>query len=63
MLQILTVCRDLLRQAISAAVDLAAAYLSTHHSPTGILARTWPTGSMVLWVAVLLGVYLLLYFP
>lgn len=33
-----------------------------HHGPVGILARTWPTGSMVLWVAVLLGVYLILFF-
>ncbi len=31
-----------------------------HHGPEGVLARTWPTGSMVLWVAVLLGVYLIL---
>lgn len=27
----------------------------------GVLSRTWPTGSMVLWVAVLLGISLLLY--
>ncbi|QTF93584.1 Na(+)/H(+) antiporter subunit D [Halomonas sp. BM-2019] len=32
------------------------------HGPTGILARTWPTGSMVLWVAVLLTASLLLYY-
>lgn len=35
--------------------------LSRHHGPQGLLARTWPTGSMVLWVAVLLGAYLLAY--
>ena len=35
--------------------------LSRYHAPQGILARTWPTGSMVLWVAVLLGAYLLAY--
>ena len=33
-----------------------------HHGPEGILARTWPTGSTVLWVAVLLAVYLVIYF-
>ena len=33
-----------------------------HHGPGGILARTWPTGSTVLWVAVLLSLYLLIYF-
>jgi multicomponent Na+:H+ antiporter subunit D len=33
-----------------------------HHGPGGVLARTWPTGSTVLWVAVLLSLYLLVYF-
>ncbi len=33
--------------------------LMRHHGPRGILARTWPTGSMVLWVAVLLAVLIL----
>ena len=36
--------------------------LSRHYRPQGILARGWPTGSMVLWVAVLLGVYLVVYY-
>ncbi|MEE8429610.1 MAG: Na(+)/H(+) antiporter subunit D, partial [Gammaproteobacteria bacterium] len=36
--------------------------LSRHHGQEGVLARTWPTGSMVLWIAVLLGVYLVLYY-
>ncbi|WP_419166431.1 Na(+)/H(+) antiporter subunit D [Candidatus Palauibacter sp.] len=30
--------------------------------PSGVLARTWPTGASVIWVAVLLGVLLLLYY-
>ncbi len=34
--------------------------VTRHHQPEGILARTWPTGSMVLWIAVLLGGYILL---
>lgn len=33
-----------------------------HHGPEGILARTWPTGSTVLWVAVLLVIYMVFYF-
>ncbi|MFQ6017911.1 MAG: proton-conducting transporter membrane subunit, partial [Kiloniellaceae bacterium] len=33
-----------------------------HHGPAGILARTWPTGHTVLWVALLLGLYLILYY-
>lgn len=30
------------------------------HGPQGILAHTWPTGSMVLWIAVLLGITVML---
>ena len=33
-----------------------------HHGPRGVLARTWQTGSTALWVAFLLGAYLLLYY-
>jgi multicomponent Na+:H+ antiporter subunit D len=36
--------------------------LNQTHGPQGTLARTWPIGSMVLWVAVLLAVYLVLDF-
>ncbi len=36
--------------------------LFRQHGPQGILARTWPTGSMVLWVAILLAVSLVLYY-
>ena len=33
-----------------------------HQGPQGILERTWPTGSMALWVAILLALILLLYY-
>ena len=33
-----------------------------HYGPEGTLARAWPTGSMVLWVAILLGASLILYY-
>ncbi|MDH3228324.1 MAG: Na(+)/H(+) antiporter subunit D [Alphaproteobacteria bacterium] len=33
-----------------------------HHGPQGVLARTWQTGSTALWMALLLGAYLLLYY-
>ena len=33
-----------------------------YNGPQGILARTWPTGSSALWIAVLLGTYLLFYY-
>jgi multicomponent Na+:H+ antiporter subunit D len=33
-----------------------------HHGPQGALARTWPTGSMVLWIAIMLCVMLVFYY-
>ncbi len=36
--------------------------LYRHHGPEGPLARTWPTGSMVLWIAILLACYLVFYY-
>ena len=36
--------------------------IAQHGDEEGILARTWPTGSMALWAAALLGAYLILYF-
>ena len=41
---------------------VVGANLHLHHGPHGILAKTWPTGSMVLWVAFLLGAYLIFYY-
>jgi multicomponent Na+:H+ antiporter subunit D len=38
------------------------ALVRRHHGPEGMLARTWPTGSMALWVLVLLLGYLVLYY-
>jgi multicomponent Na+:H+ antiporter subunit D len=31
------------------------------HGPRGILARSWPTGSIALWVALMLASYILVY--
>ncbi len=45
-----------------AAIDWGLRGLARHHGNYGILARTWPTGSMVLWVAALLGVSLVFYY-
>jgi multicomponent Na+:H+ antiporter subunit D len=50
------------RRAGRRRVDAFVRGLFRHHGPHGILARTWPTGSMVLWVAILLGFYLVLYY-
>jgi len=43
---------------IKAFIDI----LMFYHGPQGILARTWATGSMVLWVVILLGIYLIAYY-
>ncbi len=32
------------------------------HGPSGILARSWPTGSMAFWATLLLGAFMLLYY-
>lgn len=49
-------------QELRNCVKMVVAYMFRHHGPEGILARTWPTGSMALWVAVLLGGILLIYY-
>lgn len=41
---------------------ISGSRLQRHHGPQGILAKTWPTGSMVMWVAFLLGAYLIFYY-
>lgn len=48
------------RFVISGLIDKINDTLARHHGMEGTLARTWPIGSMVLWVAVLLATYLLL---
>ena len=37
-------------------------YLFDVHGPQGIFARTWPSASMVIWVAVLLAASMILYY-
>lgn len=49
-------------QAAEGYFRAVVANLHKHHGPQGMLARAWPTGSMVIWVAVLLGFSLLLYY-
>ena len=43
-------------------VSRVIAYMFRHHGPEGVLARTWPTGSMTLWSAILLAVLLLIHY-
>ncbi len=46
--------------ASSSALNRGYIALQKAHSPQGSLARAWPTGTMVLWIAVLLGATLLI---
>ena len=41
-------------------VERFIARVYKYYGPEGVMARTWPTGSTALWVAILLAVYLLL---
>jgi len=50
----------LISERILGALGRLYDYLARHHGPEGILARTWPTGSVVTWVVVILAMYLLL---
>ncbi len=49
-------------RALRRAAGPVARGLVRHHGPHGILARAWPAGSMVLWVALLLMGYLVVYY-
>ena len=48
------------RGAAMSGVSWALGGAFRHTGPHGVLARSWPTGSMVLWVAVLLAAFLIL---
>lgn len=50
------------RQASLTAIQRLLGVVHDVHNETGILSRTWPTGSMVMWVAVLLGSFLFIYY-
>ena len=48
--------------AVEHLVNRLIAGLACHHGQYGVLATTWPTGSMVLWAVVLLGACLIFYY-
>lgn len=54
--------RDRLETRVRSRLRAILDRLFETHGPHGILARTWPTGSMVLWVGVLLAAFLLFYY-
>ncbi len=47
---------------IEKGVQRVIARLYRHHGPHGALAKSWPTGSTALWVALMLGGLLLVYY-
>jgi multicomponent Na+:H+ antiporter subunit D len=51
-----------LHRRVGRQVERLVGVLQRQQEPHGIMARGWPTGSMVLWVALLLGAYLVLYY-
>jgi multicomponent Na+:H+ antiporter subunit D len=51
-----------LRDQGKALVASSLSVLARHHGSYGVLARSWPIGSMVIWVAVMLGLSLVLYY-
>ena len=53
---------DGFKAALSNQVNALTAFLFRHHGPSGMMARTWPTGSMAIWVAVLLAVFVVTYY-
>ena len=57
-----SIARGIQEQRVVAAIGRVVDNLYRHHGPQGILARAWPTVSMVIWVAVMLGLSLALYY-
>ena len=54
--------RDAVAARSVAAAGLAIGSARRYMGPSGVLGRTWPTGTNVIWVAILLLVFLLLYY-
>ena len=54
--------RDILAEATRFTGRSLMRAVLRHYGTEGTLARTWPTGSMVFWVAVLLAASLILYY-
>lgn len=54
--------RERLEQSAWRQARVIMRWLFIHHGPKGTLARAWPTGSMALWAAALLGACLIFYY-
>ncbi|MBU3069159.1 Na(+)/H(+) antiporter subunit D [Aestuariicella sp. G3-2] len=51
---------EVLRQTIKRFLSALGNHIHTHSGPQGILAKTWPTGRVVFWVAMILAAFLIL---
>ncbi|MCE2481717.1 MAG: Na(+)/H(+) antiporter subunit D [Alphaproteobacteria bacterium] len=58
----ITAADERVRGAVRLQLDAIIAEVFRHHGPHGALARGWPSGSMVLWVAILLAAVLVFYY-
>ena len=59
---LLAIARAAMQQGIDAAIVRIRDGVHRHHGVEGLMARTWSTGGMVLWVALMLAGYLLVYY-
>lgn len=51
---------EVLRQTVKRCLAAIGDQIHTHSGPQGILAKTWPTGRVVFWVAMILAAFLIL---
>jgi len=51
-----------LRERLLRGTDRLMFLIAHQHRPGGVLARTWPTGTAALWILVLLGACLVIYY-
>lgn len=51
---------EVLRQTVKRCLAALGDQIHTHSGPQGILAKTWPTGRVVFWVAMILAAFLIL---
>lgn len=59
--QVITIFVSLLQEGLRAMVRFVVDVITRSHGTDGLLSRTWSTGGMVLWVAVLLATFQILY--
>ena len=61
-LEAMAALRAALDRLAQRSIGALGGWLQDHHAAHGALAKTWSTGGMALWVAVMLAAYLMLYY-